>query len=154
MEIADPGMFLEAANIINRTEIEMGRLANERGQSESIRKLGERMVQDHTLLEDKLKVLAKVKDIVLSKHLDIKHQKMIDNLAAYSGVAFDRHYVDDQVKAHQKAIALYQQVAAENRDRSVRDLAANSLPVLQQNLQLAEKDSKMMIEPPGASAGQ
>jgi putative membrane protein len=154
MEITDPGRFLEAANIINRTEIEMGRLANERGQSASVRKLGKRMVQDHARLENKLKALATSKDIVLSKQVDIKHQNMIDKLAAYSGSTFDRHYVEDQVMDHQKAIALFQQAAAENQDRSVRDYAPNSIPVLQQHLQLAEKDSKIINQPTGASPGQ
>jgi len=154
MEITDPGRFLEAANIINRTEIEMGRLANERGQSASVRKLGKRMIHDHDILENKLKALAIPKDIVLSKVLDIRHQQMVDKLATYSGTAFDRYYVEDQGKCLQKAIALFQQAAAENQDRSVRDFAANSIPVLQQHLQLAEKDSKIVNEPPSVSPGQ
>jgi putative membrane protein len=154
MEITDPGRFLEEANIINRTEIEMGRLANERGQSASERKLGKRTVHDHTLLENKLKALATSKDIVLSKQVDIKHQNMIDKLAAYSGAAFDRCYVAEQVTDHQTAIALFQQAAAENQNRSVRDFAANSIPFLQQHLQLAEKDSKIINQPTGASPGQ
>jgi putative membrane protein len=132
----------------------MGRLANERGQSKSVRKLGKRLVHDHAILENKIKALAIPKDIVLSKVLDIRHQQMVDKLAAYSGAAFDRYYVEDQIKDHQKAIALFQQAAAENQDRSVRDFAANSIPVFQQHLQLAGKDSKIINKPAGASPGQ
>jgi putative membrane protein len=149
LNATDPTMFVEAAHNINSTEIEMGRLANERGQSESVRKLGQRMVRDHTMLENRLKALAGAKDIVLSSQLDARHQQMIDELTTYSGAAFDQHYLGCQVNGHQKAIALFQQVAAENQDRSVREFAANTLPILQRHLQLAEKYSNIINEPAG-----
>jgi predicted outer membrane protein len=62
--------------------------------------------------------------------------------------------VEDQIKGHRKAISWFQQVAAENHDRSVRDFAANTIPVLQQHLELAEKASKNIKKPTGASPGQ
>jgi putative membrane protein len=154
LEITAPAVFLTAVNNINRTEIEMSRLARERGQSRSVRKLGARMVQDLTLLEDKTKNLANSDGILLPTVLDDRHQAMIDKLAAYSGAAFDRHYVQDQIEGHRKAISWFQQVAAENHDRSVRDFALNSIPLLQQYLELAEKASRKLKEPLGASAGR
>jgi len=43
-------------------------------------------------------------------------------------------------------------VAAENQDRSVRAFAAGNLPVLQQDLHLAQNDSKTINnEPSGVS---
>jgi len=154
LEINDPAIFLTMVDTINRTEIEMGRLSQERGQSKSVRKLGERMVQDHTVLENRTKNLAITLGIVLHYRVDTKHQAMIDELAAYSGAAFDRHYVEDQIEGHRQAISLFQQVAAENPDRSVRDFALNTIPLLRQHLKLAEKASKNIKEPPGASPGQ
>lgn len=147
----DTALFLEAANNINRTEIEMGRLAHERGQSESIRQLGERTVRDHDALENKLKALAADKGIVLPKLLDARHQKMIDELASYSRADFDRFYVDDQVTGHKHAISLFQQAAAENQDRSVRQFAASAVPILQQHLNWAQKALGAINEPAGAA---
>jgi len=154
LENTDPAVFLTSVNNINKTKIEMGRLANERGQSSSVRKLGARMVHDLTILENKTKILASTEGILLPNGLDDRHQAMIGELATYSGSAFDRHYVEDQIKGHRKAISWFQQVAAENHDRSVRDFAANTIPVLQQHLELAEKASKNIKQPPGASPGQ
>lgn len=150
LKATNPALFMEAANNINRTEIDMGRLAQERGLSPTVRALGARMAQDHTILENKLKTLATTKDVVLPSQLDAQHQKMVDELATYNGEAFDRQYITDQVKGHQKAIALFQDAAAENTDRSVRDFAVNTIPELQHHLQMAEKDSEIVNEPAGA----
>jgi putative membrane protein len=154
LEITDPAVFLTTVNNINKTKIEMGRLARERGQSRSVRKLGARIVRDLTKLENKTKTLAGIDGILLPNGLDDRHQAMIDELAGYSGATFDRHYVEDQIKGHRKAISWLQQVAAENHDRSVRDFALNTIPLLQQHLELFEKASKSFKEPPGATAGQ
>jgi putative membrane protein len=154
LEITDPAAFLTAVNNINKTKIEMGRLANERGQSRSVRKLGARMVHDLAILENKTKTLASTEGILLPDGLDDRHQAMIDELATYSGAAFDRHYVEDQIEGHRQTISLFQQVAAENQDLSVRDFAANTIPVLRQHLQLAEKDFKIINEQAGVSQGK
>jgi predicted outer membrane protein len=154
LEITDPAVFLTAVNNINKTKIEMGRLAKERGQSRFVRKLGARMVHDLAILENKTRTLASTKGILLPEVLDDRHQAMIDELATYSGAAFDRHYVEAQIEGHRQAISLLQQVAAENHDRSVREFAANTIPVLQQDLELAEKDVKIMNEAAGVSQGK
>jgi putative membrane protein len=154
LDITDPAVFVTAVNNIIRSKIEMGRLANERGQSSSVRELGAQMVHDLDILENKTKTLASSVGVTLPNVLDSRRQAVIDELAAYSGAAFDRHYVEDQIKDHRKAISWFQQVAAENQDRSVRDFALNTIPVLQQHLQLFEKVSKSIQEPTGASRGQ
>jgi len=154
LKITDPAVFLAAVHNINRTKIEMGRLAHERGQSRSVRELGALMVHDLTILENKTKTLASTIGVVLSDASNTRHQTMIDELAAYSGAAFDQHYVEDQIKGHRKVISWFQQVAAENHNRSVRDFALNTIPLLQQHLQLFEKASKNIGEQPGASLAQ
>jgi putative membrane protein len=154
LEITDPAVFLTAVNNINKTKIEMGRLARERGQSRSVRKLGARMVHDLSILENRTRTLAANEGILLPEGLDDRHQAMIDELATYSGAAFDRHYVEDQIEGHRQAISLLQQVAAENHDRSVRDFAAHTIPVLRQHLELAEKDVKIINEAAGMPQGK
>jgi putative membrane protein len=154
LKISDSGEFLEAANMINLTEIEMGRLVYERGQSKSIRKLGERMVHDHSIMENQLKALAAARDIVLSTGLDVQHQQRVDELASCSRAAFDRHYAEDKVKFLPKEISLFEQEAGENEGRSVRDFAANTLPVLEELLQWADRDSQVFNPPVALVRGQ
>lgn len=150
LKLTNPALFMEAANNINRTEIEMGRLAEERGQAKAVRNLGARMVHDHAILENKLKTLATRTDVVLPKQLDAKHQKLVDELNAYTGEAFDRHYVNDQIRGHQKAIALFQDAAAENTQRSVREFAQQTIPILKEHLALSEQAADEVNEPAGA----
>jgi predicted outer membrane protein len=59
--------------------------------------------------------------------------------------------VDDQVKGHEKTIALFQQAAASNSDPDLRNFAQSNLPTLQHHLQMAEKDSSIINEPAGAA---
>lgn len=146
----DPTAFLQAVNAINWTEIQMGQLAQERGQTEAVRKLGEHMIRDHKALEEKVKSVASEKNIQLAAQLDAKHQKMVDELSALSGISFDRKYVADQINGHQKAISLFQQAASSNRDPGLRRFADNTIPQLQHHLQMAEQDSNIISEPAGA----
>jgi|SRR5665213_799569 len=146
----DPASFLQATCHANKAEIEMGQLAEEKGQSRQVKMLAKHLVRDHQAVEGKLRGLAQGKNIHLVSQLDTKHQHKVDELSALSGAAFDRQFLDDQVKGHQKLIALFQQAAASNSDSDVRSFAQSNLPTLQHHLQMAEKDASIINEPAGA----
>jgi predicted outer membrane protein len=106
------------------------------------------------LMEPRLDVLPRTNGDVLPNLLDAPHQKMLDEPAALSGASFDQHYLEVQIKCHSKAIPLFQLLAAENQDRSVRAYAADNIHLLQQDLRLAQNGSKIINEPAGVSQGK
>jgi putative membrane protein len=73
-------------------EVELGRIAAQKGMSESVKQFGQRMVDDHSKANEELMSLASSKGMTLPTALDEKHQKDVTKLSAMSGAEFDRAY--------------------------------------------------------------
>src|SRR5688572_22319020 len=86
--------FVETVAISDMYEVQAGKLASERGQSEVTRTFGQQMVDAHTKTSEELLQIVKSKDMKVSvpASLDAKHQKMLDNLKDASAEDFDKAY--------------------------------------------------------------
>jgi putative membrane protein len=93
--------FVQDVAIANTAEIELGRLAAERGQSAEVKKYGQMMVDDHTAAGDKFKSVASQYAIDVPTRIDDKHNDLRDKLSKKQGLDFDRDYADAMVDGHQ-----------------------------------------------------
>jgi putative membrane protein len=93
--------FVRDAAIVNMAEIELGRLAAERGANPEVKKFGQMMIDDHTKAGDQLKSVASQHSIEVPSQLDDKHNKLRDKLSKLQGADFDREYMDAMVDGHQ-----------------------------------------------------
>ena len=102
---AKPGMgdkdFVNDTAIAGMAEVELGRLASEKGASADVKKFGRMMVDDHTAAGDKLKAIATKYSVEWPTTLDDKHRDLRDKLAKLSGAEFDREYMSAMVDGHQ-----------------------------------------------------
>ena len=128
--------FLVTAAEDGMAEVELGKLAQQKGSSEQVKSFGTQMVTDHTKAGDELKALASSKGVTLPSTPG-KHQKDIDKLAKKSGADFDRDYARHMVDAHKQAVSLFQKAAKSGDDADVKALAGKTLPTLQQHLEHA-----------------
>lgn len=131
----DRNFFVTAAED-GMAEVELGKLAQQKGSSEQVKSFGGQMVTDHTKAGDELKALAGSKGVTLPSTPG-KHQKEIDKLAKKSGADFDRDYARHMVDAHKKAVSLFQKTAKSGDDADVKGFAGKTLPTLQQHLEHA-----------------
>jgi putative membrane protein len=102
-------------------------------------------VTDHEGKNSELMTLAQQKNVTPPTSLDEKHRKMIDGLREKSGEDFDETYMEQQVDAHQKMIDLFEKAANDSQDADVKAFAQQTLPALQQHLQMA-KDIDQEVE--------
>jgi putative membrane protein len=123
--------FMKKAAQGGMTEVELGKVAGEKGSSDQVKDFGARMVKDHTAANDKLKDLAAKKNVTLSATLDAKHQAMIDKMSKLSGPAFDKAYVNGMVHDHATTVAMFKQEAASGQDPDVKAFASDTLPTLE-----------------------
>lgn len=128
--------FILAAGQINLTEIKLGEYAAQNGQRDDVKTFGQRMVKDHTALNDNLKALAAQKSVTLPDSLDAADQKMADKLMALTGAEFDKAYTAGMFKGHKKAIKAFKAESAATTDAEVKSYADKSLPVLEEHLKL------------------
>lgn len=131
-------------------EVEMGRLAAQKGASDEVRQFGRRMVDDHTKANDDLMQVASGKGMTLPTALDAKHQADMQKMSALSGEAFDRAYVKMMVKDHRKDVGEFQKESTRGADADIKGFATRTLPTLQEHLQMIQRiDDKMKLRKSG-----
>jgi putative membrane protein len=92
--------FVRDLAIANMAEVELGKMATERGMNAEVKSFGRTMVTDHAAAGDKLKGVAEKHNIAAPTALDDKHRELHDKLAKLQGAEFDREYMDAMVKGH------------------------------------------------------
>ncbi|MDT7953933.1 MAG: DUF4142 domain-containing protein [Acetobacteraceae bacterium] len=128
--------FVTKAAVGNMFEIQSSQLALKKSQEQDIKTFAQKMIDDHTAVENKMKSLAKNENIPNS--LDQQHEQMLKTLENDSGNNFGTQYKQMQVSAHQQTIDLFKNYAQHGSDQQIKQFAEQTLPTLQQHLQMAQ----------------
>jgi putative membrane protein len=134
----DDKKFVKDAALGGMAEVELGKLATQKASSEDVKQFGQKMVDDHTKANDQLKEVASKENITIPDSLDSKHQSRIDKLSKLSGPDFDKAYVKDQVKDHEKDVSEFKSEADNGSDPNIKQFASSTLPTLQEHLNIAK----------------
>lgn len=118
-------------------EVELGRVAAQKGTSDAVKQFGQRMVDDHSKANEELMSLASSKGMTLPTALDDKQQKDVAKLSAMSGAEFDRAYAKMMLKDHEKDVKEFERQSTKSGDPELRAFVTKTLPTLQEHLQIA-----------------
>jgi putative membrane protein len=130
--------FIENAAKGGMAEVELGQLAQTHASNDQVKQFAARMVTDHSKANEELRQLAQEKGVTLPagpSHMD-NHE--MTKLSKLTGADFDRAYMDNMLKDHQKDVKEFQKQASKAKDPDVKGFAAKTLPTLQEHLQLAQ----------------
>ena len=141
MEVAHGGM----------AEVELGKLAAEKGSSDAVKQFGKRMADDHGKAVEELKQLAQQKGVTLPPDLDVRHKQLRDRLAKLSGATFDKTYANEMVKDHKKDVAEFKRGANAAKDPDLKAWAGKTLPTLQDHLKQAQDMQAQVKSAPRAA---
>ena len=101
-DIKDDSEFLTDAAEINLLEIEIGKLALQKGISQDVKQYATMLVDDHTKSLEELKVLANENTITLPVEISeagrVKYNQLNEK-----GADFDKKFIDFMVEDHEKA---------------------------------------------------
>lgn len=125
----DADFFKHAAEA-NIAEVEAGKLAQDKGNSQAVKDFGAMMVKDHSAATDKLKSIAAGENVDLPGSSGVKNMASKAKLQVLTGDSFDKSYIKNQVAAHRQAVALFRKEAASGRDAQAKAFAAATLPTL------------------------
>jgi putative membrane protein len=131
-------VFVHAAVIGGMAEVELGKLAEQKGENDAVKEFARRMVEDHGKANDQLSGLAKEDGIPVPEKLDQEHQAMQERLKAASGADFDLAYLAGQVADHQKTAQLLEHEIGSGQDVELKSFASETLPVVLQHLRGAQ----------------
>jgi len=119
--------FMKKAAKGGMMEVAMGKLAEEKGQSEDVKSFGKRMVTDHGKANDELKSIAAKKGVQLPGK---------EHTGKWTS---DKAYMNAMVKDHEKDLAEFKEEASSGSDPDVKKFADNTAKVIQEHLDLAKE---------------
>jgi putative membrane protein len=136
-------------------EVQLGQLAVKNASNADVKAFGPKMIDDHSKANTQLQQVASKDNITLPTSMDPKDQATYDRLSKLTGPAFDRAYMKDMVADHHKDIAEFQKEANEGKNPDLKNFASQTLPILQQHLQMAEHaNSEVMTTSSNRGPGQ
>jgi putative membrane protein len=136
---ADQGSqkFIKAAIEGNLAEVAVGKLAQEKGQSEGVRTFGGHLVTDHGAANEKATAVAKTIGVTPPTEPNRKQKAVYDKLAKLSGDKFDREFAKAMVDDHKSDIREFEKEAKKTNDPAA-DFANETLPTLRKHLEMAQ----------------
>ena len=134
----DDKKFVKEAAAGGLAEVEMGKLAVQKSSDDAVKQFGQKMIDDHTKANEQLKEIASKQGITIPESLDSKQQSKVDKLSKLSGPAFDKAYVKDAVKDHEKDVREFKNEAQNGSDPNIKQFASSTLPTLEQHLDMAK----------------
>jgi putative membrane protein len=125
--------FIKEAAVGGMAEVELGKLAQQNGQSEEVKQFGAQMQQDHGKANNELTTLAGNKGIRLPQEVDSKDAQLRNKLARLRGAEFDRAYMHEMTKDHDKDVKAFRRQAQSATDPDLKQFATNTLGVIEQH---------------------
>jgi putative membrane protein len=139
--------FLTKAAEINLGEIELGKLAQQKGNNQAVKDFGQRMVEDHSKAETQLEPLAKQEGVTLPKMAGSSVAHLRQQLSGESGAQFDEMYMKHMMAGHKQAIAAFEHEIEHGQNPAIKAYAEKCLPVIQDHIRIAEDVAGKMDMP-------
>lgn len=136
--------FISSAIQGDMAEVEVGKLAQEKGQSEAVKQFGAMLMKDHGEHKTKAEKAASELGVKPPTGPSISQKATYAKLKILSGASFDKSFATAMVKDHQQDIKEYQEEAP--KDDAAGKLAKETLPVLQKHLQTAQSLEKQTAQ--------
>jgi putative membrane protein len=135
--------FVDFAGQTDMVEINLGKLAQESASSQAVKDYAQMLITDHSKDFNQLYDVAHEAKLTRPDAIDSENnKKMIDPFQKLKGAAFDRHYIQEMVAGHTKAIAIYKKESADAENPAVKTYAENAIPVLEKHLDGAKELEK------------
>jgi putative membrane protein len=129
--------FITEAIQGNLAEIAVGKLAQQKGESEGVRSFGSQLVSDHTAANRKAISVAQSMGVTPPSEPTSKQKTVYDRLSKLSGDNFDREFAKAMVEDHKKDVREFEKEAQKKNDPAA-GFANETLPTLRKHLEMAQ----------------
>ncbi len=120
-------------------EIELGRLAAQKSSSEDVKSFGQKMVDDHTRLNEEMAEIADSIGLKMPRKMGKDAQAEYDRLNSLSGEEFDKEYVAFMVKSHHTDLREFRIASSRTQDSALKTAADNGSKVIREHMAMADK---------------
>jgi len=133
----DSQKFIKTAIEGNIAEVDIGKLAQEKGKSDAVKKFGQMLETDHAKANDEAKSVAQQVGVEPPSGASVGEKATYLKLKVLSGDTFDKSFANTMVSDHEGDIKQYQKASGKND--AVGEYAKKTLPTLQKHLQEAKQ---------------
>jgi len=150
MDNADQAAMKQLAQA-NLAEIKAGQMGAAKAQHPDVKKFAQKMADDHQILLNDLKSLAKSKDVALPQDVNARDFAGMKILEHASAGDFDRKYMEEMVKDHEKDLQAAQNIAAKAKDAQFKSAVQHASSKIQEHLSLAKSVQGKLSAAAGSS---
>ena len=147
--VADSGSIRQAVDE-QMLEIRLGGLAQSRAADTAVKNFGQRMVTDHSSMNQQWTTLARNNRISTGTDLNQGGRATVARLEGLSGATFDRAYMQRMIQGHQQDLSAFRRMASSAESPEVRQLASTGVTAIQQHLTLAQQINSRLGTTPTA----
>ncbi len=141
--LGEDSSFIATAGSLGLLQAKLGKMAQEKGTSSAVREFGKKMTDEYEQTNKKLADGAKGAAYP-SPVLLRQHKQVVDRFSKMGKGSFDKNYMAEAVNDHDEAVRLYQQESESGKIASLKTLATNLLPDVQQQLGLARQTATVV----------
>lgn len=145
--------FISQAGAANQAEIDEASLATSHSDNAAVQLFGQWMITDHIALGTALNDITQQLGIGTNVTFNQQQTQDIQNLGSAYGTSFDQLYTQNQVADHQQTLALFQQEVADGQNPTLKSLAQQAIPILDQHLAGAQQVAGNTSDGSGADNG-
>ena len=120
-------------------EAHFGQLAVQKASSDDVKKLGQKMVDDHTALDNNMKPVADELGVRAPSKLAKEDQEEFDKLSALSGSAFEKEYLAYTLRSQRMDLHEFRMEIAQTNDPLIRDTISGVQPIVVGHLYMVNK---------------
>jgi len=140
---ANPGntdeTFVRSAAEASMSQVDLGKVAEQRAQNPEVKKFAQLMVEEHSKLTEQLKQLGMSEGINLPTSVSRTDADAHRHLATLSGASFDKNYVQQLTSELERENAEFKRGASTATKTNLKDFAERTLPTIESELQQAKQ---------------
>ena len=139
---ADDAQFMKSAAHSDQNEMQLSKLALEKGVTGDTKAFAEKMIADHTKSTAALKPIAAKAGVTLPTDMDEQHQQIAKTMQQLSGKDFEDRYLQQMEADHQmtaNTLVAHQQMT---KNPALSGWITQTLPVVTQHLGMAKADAR------------
>ncbi|TGD78505.1 DUF4142 domain-containing protein [Hymenobacter wooponensis] len=136
--------FMKSAAASDQNEIQLSKLALEKGVTGMVKDHANMMIKDHTKSTSDLKPIAQKKNVTLPADMDAEHKAIAATMRKLSGKEFENQYMEQMRVDHQKTLNTLVAHQKMTKDTEVQGFIAKVQPVVQSHLNMFTQHKSAM----------
>jgi putative membrane protein len=126
--------FVTGLTLDDMYQIQAGKIAETKGQSQEVRDLGKMMVTDHTAMSNQMRHIFAATNTKIPTALGARGKRMINDLNAAAPADFDKLYLNQMQTSQAAELTLLSGYAEGGESSDIKPAAAKAVPKVQAHL--------------------